>query len=54
MSDSFPINDGPKGEQHFSQPHPLLVTFDQNFKRLEIPAFAATPRVRSPCREDCR
>ena len=38
-SDSVPINDGPKGEEHFSQPHPLLVTFDQNFKPLEIPAL---------------
>ena len=40
-SDSVPIKDGPKGEEHFSQPHALLVTFDQN-KRLEIPALRSS------------
>jgi hypothetical protein len=36
------FNDGRKGEEHFSQPHPLRVTFDQNFKRLEIPALRSS------------
>jgi hypothetical protein len=31
-----------KEKKHFSQPLPLLVTFDQNFERLEIPALRSS------------